>query len=90
MKITTSAKKAEEIRKRWDRAAAVVMNATRRHNDTSQQELADRLGWSRNMIANLESGRRAVRFGDLIMVAKALEIEPQTLVGRIMQWESQD
>ncbi len=89
LKRTVSAKNAEEIRNKWDRVAATVLTATRRHKGVSQQETADKLGWSRNMVANLESGRRVVRFGDLILISQALDTEPQTLVTRIMQWEGQ-
>ncbi len=85
---TTKTEETEKIARRWERVAAIVITTTRRHKGVSQQELADKLGWTRNMLANLESGRRGVRFGDLILVAEALGIEPETLVKRIMQWES--
>jgi transcriptional regulator with XRE-family HTH domain len=89
MKNKPLAKQADEIERRWSRAASTVMAATRRHKDVAQQDLADKLGWTRNMVANLESGRRSVHFSDLILFAKALDVEPEQLVARIMQWESE-
>jgi DNA-binding transcriptional regulator YiaG len=77
-------------RARWERVAAVVITATRRHKRLTQDMVADRLGWSRNMLANLESARRTIAFGDLMLISEALEIEPQALMTRIMQFENPD
>jgi transcriptional regulator with XRE-family HTH domain len=76
----------EKERLRWERVTAIVLTGTRRDLDVSQQELASRLGWTRNMIANLESGRRSLRLSDLFLIARALSISPDTLMLRIMRW----
>lgn len=73
-------------RMRWERVTAIVLTGTRRDQDTSQHELAVRLGWTRNMIANLESGRRSLRVSDLFLIARALNISPETLLQRILRW----
>jgi transcriptional regulator with XRE-family HTH domain len=52
----------------------------------SQRELAARMGWTRNMIANLESGRRSVRLIDFVMISTPLGIDPERLLRRILQW----
>lgn len=76
----------EKERLRWERVTAIVLTGTRRDMDVSQHELAARLGWTRNMIANLESGRRSLRLSDLFLIARALNISPETLLLRIMRW----
>jgi len=76
----------DKERRRWERVTAIVLTGTRRDQDVSQQELADRLGWTRNMIANLESGRRSLRLSDFFLVARALNVTPETLMLRIMRW----
>jgi transcriptional regulator with XRE-family HTH domain len=76
----------EKERRRWERVTAIVLTGTRRDQDVSQQELATRLGWTRNMIANLESGRRSLRLSDFFLVARALNVTPETLMLRIMRW----
>jgi transcriptional regulator with XRE-family HTH domain len=63
-----------------------ILNASRKDADVSQSELATMLGWTRNMVANLESGRRVVRLTDFLLVARALRIEPERLLRRILQW----
>ena len=76
----------DQARARWERTAAIVLTGTRRQLNVSQQELADRLGWTRNMVANLESGRRAMRLSDLLLIAEALGTSAEVLMQRILTW----
>lgn len=76
----------DQARARWERTAAIVLTGTRRQLNVSQQELADRLGWTRNMVANLESGRRAMRLSDLFLIAEALDTSAELLMQRILSW----
>jgi transcriptional regulator with XRE-family HTH domain len=48
--------------------------------------LAAKLGWSRNVIANLETGRRVMTLVDFLLIARALRIEPERLLTRILRW----
>jgi transcriptional regulator with XRE-family HTH domain len=73
-------------RARWERVTAIVLTGTRHEQDVSQQELANRLGWTRNMIANIESGRRSLRMSDFLLIARALNISPEILLQRILRW----
>jgi transcriptional regulator with XRE-family HTH domain len=73
-------------RERWERLIGIVLTGTRRDLDLSQQTVAERLGWTRNMVANLESGRRSLRLTDLFLIARVLNIGPETLMLRIMRW----
>jgi transcriptional regulator with XRE-family HTH domain len=76
-------------RARWERIAATVLTATRKNMDISQQELAARTGWTRNMIANLESGRRSLRLSDFIVICQALGEDPDVVWLRILRWGGQ-
>ncbi len=53
---------------------------------TLRKELARRLDVTRNVIANSETGRRVITVVDLVMIARALHISPETLLRRILQW----
>ena len=75
-----------EIRRTLADRVSTILKASREDSDVSQEKLAKQLGWTRNMIANLESGRRVVRFADFVVIAKALHIEPERLLRRILQW----
>lgn len=84
MAIAASIKKSE----RWNTIAATVLCGTRRELNVSQQELADRFGWTRNMVANLESGRRTFKLSDLFCLAEAVGVGPEVLLFRMIRWES--
>ena len=73
-------------RKRWTRKIVAVLKASREDVDVGRAELADWLGFTVNQVANLEYGRRELRVVDLIMIAQALRIEPETLLRRILRW----
>jgi ribosome-binding protein aMBF1 (putative translation factor) len=80
------AEKAEAERERLERIIVSVLKASREDLDVSRAELANRLGWKPEQIAELEIGRRIVRAADLILIARALGIEPEKLFHRVMRW----
>lgn len=41
---------------------------------------------TRNVIANLETGRRVITAADFVMIARALHINAETLLRRVLQW----
>jgi ribosome-binding protein aMBF1 (putative translation factor) len=71
---------------RWDHVAAVVFTATHRDLGISQERLANAVGWTRNMIANMVSGRRSMKVSELIVLASALGVPPENLLSRILHW----
>jgi transcriptional regulator with XRE-family HTH domain len=81
-----ASKKVEAQRERWNRAVVAVLAATRRDKDVSQEALAERLGVSRDVIANIEADRRRVEVSDLILIGRALEVDPEVLFRRVMRW----
>jgi transcriptional regulator with XRE-family HTH domain len=76
----------QKQRARWERVASIVLTATRNDLDVSQRELAARLGWTRNVVANLETGRRGLTLSDFLLIAGALHINPELLLQRILRW----
>lgn len=55
-----------------------AVRAARFSREMTQQELADKLGYSRASIANIELGRQRVLLSDVFDFAKALGKKPQT------------
>ena len=84
--MDSSKSKRAEQRKHWDRAVVAIWSATRRDLDLTQQQVADKMGWSRATLAGLEAGRRKVEVSDLILFAHAVRVEPETLFRRILRW----
>jgi transcriptional regulator with XRE-family HTH domain len=64
-----------------DRIAANV-RAERAFRRWSQQQLADRLGWSRTAVADLEGGRRRVGVDDLPLLCRAFGMTFAELASR--------
>jgi transcriptional regulator with XRE-family HTH domain len=79
-------KKADADRQRLDRIIASVVKASREDLDVSRAELADRLGWKPAQIAELEIGRRVIRASDLILIARALKLDPRKMFDRLLSW----
>jgi ribosome-binding protein aMBF1 (putative translation factor) len=73
-------------RKRLHECLRVVVKASREDADVGQKELARRLEVTRNVIANLETGRRVMTAADFVMIARALHINAETLLRRVLQW----
>jgi transcriptional regulator with XRE-family HTH domain len=76
----------EDELQRWNRAVISVIRGSRGDADMSQQELADRLHVSRNTVANMETGRRAIRVAELPLIAKALGCHPEAMFRRVLSW----
>jgi transcriptional regulator with XRE-family HTH domain len=81
-----ASKKTEAQRDRWNRAVVAVLADTRRDKDMSQDGLAEKFGVSRDVIANIEAGRRRVEVSDLTLIGRALDVDPEVLFRRVMRW----
>lgn len=79
-------KDPQKERERLNRIVQTVAKASRDDADLTQQELADKIGLSRDQVANMESGRREVSVSDLIMMSKALGLDPRVLLERMLRW----
>jgi DNA-binding XRE family transcriptional regulator len=81
-----TAQKGQRQREHWDRAVVATVSSSRKDMDLTQEELAERMGWSREVLSNIEQGRRAVSVSDLILIARALDLDPETLFRRVLRW----
>ena len=77
---------SSDERTRLERAIRTVLGASREDLDVSQKQLAGKLEWTRNVIANLETGRRVLGLADFVLIARELHIEPERLLHRILRW----
>lgn len=75
-----------DLRRTLATRVCLILKATRLDLDMSQERLAESLGWTRAMVANLEYGRRTLTFADFVLIAKALNVEPEKLLLRILSW----
>ena len=54
------------LRRLYEGRVSTILKASREDSDVTQERLANLVGWTRNTIANLESGRRAVSLSDFL------------------------
>jgi DNA-binding XRE family transcriptional regulator len=64
-----------------------TVSSSRKDMDLTQEELAKHMGWSREVLSNIEQGRRSVTVADLILIARALNLDPETLFRRVLRWQ---
>jgi transcriptional regulator with XRE-family HTH domain len=76
----------KSLRSAWHRAVITVIAASRRQAGMRQEDLAAALGWHRSKIAKIESGERRLDVAEFILIAGELQIDPATLICRVMQW----
>jgi transcriptional regulator with XRE-family HTH domain len=61
-------------------AVGKQVRAARENQDLSQATLARRIGFTRSSVANLEAGRQRIALHLFVLIAKALGVDPVTLL----------
>lgn len=74
------------LRSPWHRSVVTVITASRREANLTQEHLANRLGWHRTRIAKIEAGERRIDVPEFITIANGLNIDPVTLLDRVLRW----
>ena len=69
-----------------DRAVSIAIKASRIDRDLSQNQIAQSMGWSSEVISNIEKTRRNVTVSELIAIAEAMGEDPEEIFRRILQW----
>lgn len=76
----------QKERERLNRAIVTIIRAARDDADMTQAELAAALGLPYRAVVNMEHQRRVIEASDLIMIARALKLNPTTLLERVLSW----
>ena len=71
---------------RYRRTVGSVIGTSIRDSDKSQAEVAKDIGVSEDTMTAIVSGLRKVELGEIVAVAKALDIDPQVLLRRMLNW----
>lgn len=71
---------------RWRKAFASVLAQARRDADLSQPQVAAEMGWSRNTVSNLETGKRGVMGEEIFALARLYGIDVAVLIGRVARY----
>jgi transcriptional regulator with XRE-family HTH domain len=76
----------QRLRDELNRAVIAAVSSTRKDVDVTQAGLAEQMAWSREIVSNIEQGRRDVTVADLVLIARALDVDPEKLFRRILRW----
>ena len=71
-------------RDRIHKSVVSVFRGARQDADLTQERAAELLGWSKDVIVNLENDRRDLGVADLILFADKVKMEPADLFARII------
>lgn len=69
-----------------NRAVIAAVSSMRKDVDITQAGLAEQMAWSREIVSNIEQGRRDVTVADLVLIARALDVDREKLFRRILRW----
>jgi transcriptional regulator with XRE-family HTH domain len=72
------------LRTRRHRALCAALKSARKAARMSQDELASRLKTSQTVIARIEIGERRIDVIEFIDLAKALRLDPRTMLAELM------
>jgi transcriptional regulator with XRE-family HTH domain len=78
---------SKEIRSPRHEALRKFLKLERQKAELSQGQLAERLGWDRTTISDIETGSKRVTAIELIELGKALQFDPAAALRRIAKIE---
>jgi hypothetical protein len=71
---------------KWLSARAMAIVGHRQRAGVTQEQLADKLKWPLSKLVLIECWESAVTDPELVQIALALDMPPEQLIGRIVQW----
>jgi transcriptional regulator with XRE-family HTH domain len=74
---------SREIRSPRSEALRKFLKAQRAEAELSQGQLAERLGWDRTTISDIETGAKRISVIELVQIAEALGFDPRTAIDRV-------
>lgn len=69
----------------WDEAVQVAIQATRRKEGFNQEVIAQKMGWTIDIVSNIEKGRREISVAEFIVLAEQMGVDPELMFRRIVR-----
>jgi len=83
IRFVSGAAMSKEIRSPRHEALRKLLKLERQKAELSQGQLAERLGWDRTTISDIETGTKRVTAIELIELGEALDFDPAAAVRRV-------
>ncbi len=74
---------SKEIRSPRHEALRKFLKLERQKAELTQEQLAERVGWDRTTISDIETGAKRVSAIELIQLAEALGFDPKDAIGHV-------
>jgi len=75
-----------KVLQRWRRTVGAVIGSSIRDSDRNQVQVARIVGMSENMLSEIVQGHRKTEMGELVLIAKAINVDPLVLIRRMLNW----
>jgi len=75
-----------KVLQRWRKTVGAVIGSSIRDSDRTQVQVARTVGMSENMLSEIVQGHRKTELGELVLIAKAIDVEPLVLIRRMLNW----
>jgi transcriptional regulator with XRE-family HTH domain len=79
-------RKIERLIAQWDASVQTTVQASRKDKGLNQEVASERMGWTADILSNIESGRRAITVSEFIVLAKQIGVEPEVMFRRVLKW----
>jgi plasmid maintenance system antidote protein VapI len=77
-----------KVLQRWRKTVGAVIGSSIRDSDRKQVQVARTVGMSENMLSEIVQGHRKTEMGEIMLIAKAINVDPIVLIRRMLNWHS--
>ncbi|HEY6926203.1 MAG TPA: helix-turn-helix transcriptional regulator [Steroidobacteraceae bacterium] len=75
-----------KVLQRWRKTVGAVIGSSIRDSDRKQVQVAKAVGMSENMLSEIVQGHRKTEMGEIMLIAKAINVDPLVLIRRMLNW----
>ena len=75
-----------KVLQRWRKSVGAVIGSSIRDSDRKQVQVARTVGMSENMLSEIVQGHRKTELGEIVLIAKAINVDPLVLIRRMLNW----
>ena len=83
---TNREKKIAKLIEQTNRSVRAAIASTRKDKGLKQDDAAERMAWTVNIMRNIEQGRREITVAELIVLAQQMGVDPQLVFKRVLGW----
>lgn len=79
-------KKIERLLLQWDSSVRAAIQGSRKDKRLSQEAVAEMMGWTQDIVSNIEAGRRDISVTEFIVLARQIGVDPEVMFRRVLKW----